>query len=437
MIQETPTVKELSAIRPDYDQRRALLLVYPNLKSSVESQDRFMPQMWGDFLNAEAGSVGEEYQATQIALQFMLKTALATTEADNPESRELWSERYTQHTAELFGVPSTDVAKYHLSEQLNELFWSDKTDDKDRHAVAAYIDQFGLSRGSVAEAESHSENRAAEAVGEHLSEKYESIFQLVDDVEGSSDGIEMEVVAEVFEAALGILKDQHDEGWSEWSVARIEERAHLSVEPSESKISVGMNRVNPTRTEIKGLLAHELLVHGSRAMNGRKYSKELGLGLAGYLTAEEGLGVFFEYAITGVIPEKNIDRYVDIALALGLVSEKPLSRQQLLDFCIFRETLRNKSRPESQQSTQKEVVERMTEHVNRIYRGSLGNQHIGVFTKDAAYHIGFMKMKGFIEEKLEAGESIDDVIEFLLQGKFDPTNLKHVAYVKKAMDDRI
>lgn len=437
MNTEVPEIKELTAIRPDHTQRRAPELVYPNLSKSVGSHEGYIPGMWNSFLSEDAGSPTEQYQAKQIALYYMLKTALNAVEADNPDSRRLWAQRYTQHTSELYGVPTADIAKGYLQKQLSELLWFDQITEEDKQVIKSYADLFGFQSLEAPEGEARSESRAAELVGEYLGETYKPIFQLVDDIEGDGEGIEMEVVAEVFESALEILKDQHDESWSDWSVVRDEGRALLSVDGVDSKVVVGMNRVNPTRTELKGLLAHELLVHGTRAMNGRKYSKEFGLGLSGYLTAEEGLGVFFEYAVTGVIPEKNIDRYVDVALALGLISDKPLTRQQLFEFCEFRESVRNQNRPDSQKISQQEVVERVTGHVNRIYRGTLGNEHVGVFTKDAAYQMGFIKMKAYIEDKIASGESVSQVIEFLLQGKFDPTNQDHMTYVNKTMSGRI
>lgn len=64
------------------------------------------------------------------------------------------------------------------------------------------------------------------------------------------------------------------------------------------------------------------------------------------------------------------------------------------------------------------------EHVNRIYRGGLGNHYIAVFTKDIAYYKGFVKMARYIQE-IRKTQGIDTVMQYLMQGKFDPMLRAH------------
>ena len=86
-----------------------------------------------------------------------------------------------------------------------------------------------------------------------------------------------------------------------------------------------------------------------------------------------------------------------------------------------------------QKKTESDLVKEVYAHVNRIYRGSLGNEHVGVFTKDISYHKGFIEMARYIQAQVEDGKSVSDIMTFLLSGKFDPTNSKHIEYISSVM----
>jgi hypothetical protein len=139
--------------------------------------------------------------------------------------------------------------------------------------------------------------------------------------------------------------------------------------------------------EARGLLAHELLVHGLRGKNGYQTGdKKLGSGLPEYLDAEEGLGVLYEAAINVRLPDKVYDRYVDIALALGSVDGVQKPRQRLFDISYARQSLRAHT-PDSQQPDHA-LVSKVWAHVDRIYRGGRGDEfgtRQAIFTKDIAY----------------------------------------------------
>ncbi|MEP6710434.1 MAG: tyrosine/phenylalanine carboxypeptidase domain-containing protein [Candidatus Saccharibacteria bacterium] len=188
-----------------------------------------------------------------------------------------------------------------------------------------------------------------------------------------------------------------------------------------------MRRASVQPQQLKALFSHEVLVHGLRGVNGQKVSKELGTGLPGYLDAEEGFGVFVEFAISGQISEKNIDRYVDVAYALGQIDGKEHTRQELLDHAMHRALERNNQAEikKSKEDLEKEVYA----HVNRIYRGSLGNEHIGIFTQDISYHKGFIDMAHYVNDQIDQGKTVEEIFTFLSSGKFDPTNPKHLAYI--------
>jgi hypothetical protein len=320
--------------------------------------------------------------------------SLALTRTSNPE---LWSKRYTQSTSEIYGEPEADLARSLWLEQQNG--------------------------GNEVELPFKG---AAEKAREFLNDTYGSVFNALE-IEPSGETLGLEEVADRFEAALKVLAEEHDPDWKEWEVERNAEKDSLSVVAGDKKILVGMQRAGVPQEQLRALFAHEVLVHGLRAVNGKKLSDELGGGLPGYLDAEEGFGVFVEYSFNGKVSEKNVDRYVDIAYALGQIDGQEHTRQELLEHAMQRAVKRNEKaeKPKAGEDIEKEVYA----HVNRIYRGSLGNEQVGIFTKDISYHKGFIEMGRYIQGEIDGGKSIEEIFTFLSKGKFDPTNPRHLAYI--------
>ncbi len=50
-------------------------------------------------------------------------------------------------------------------------------------------------------------------------------------------------------------------------------------------------------------------------------------------------------------------------------------------------------------------------------------------TKDVVYLKGFIRVANFMKAQLSRQISINNTLDFVLSGKFDPTNLKHVSFV--------
>ncbi|HSW92152.1 MAG TPA: tyrosine/phenylalanine carboxypeptidase domain-containing protein, partial [Candidatus Saccharimonadales bacterium] len=382
MSSEIPSVLVLEPITPSNDSVRAEELKYPKLQPAVEKHGPYEHARMNRFWDAEGDSLEELEAARQLAMQYMLMGSLALTQTTN---QDVWSKRYTQATSELYGLPEPDLARSLWSEQLSE-------------------------RGDV----EVPFKEAAQKVGEYLNDKYAAVFDALDIDSSSPESIDPNGVADRFEAALAVLADQYDPDWSNWKIERNSEKDSLSVVAETQTIIVGMKRASVQPQQLEALFSHEILVHGLRAVNGRKISESLGTGLPGYLDAEEGLGVFIEYAISGNISEKNIDRYVDIAYALGQIDGEEHSRQELIDYAMKRAIARNDKA--EHKKTIKDIEKEVYAHVNRIYRGSLGNESIGIFTKDISYHKGFVEMGRYIQAQIDNGKSIEEVLDFLLTG---------------------
>jgi hypothetical protein len=232
---------------------------------------------------------------------------------------------------------------------------------------------------------------------------------------------------DLFKKALDWLKDNDDPKWSEWSVVS-KDGTSLSVDTTERKIEIASRRETASLKDTRGLIAHELLVHCLRAKNGYKTGdKRLATGLPGYLDTEEGLGILAEAAITGELPDKAHDRYIDIALAAGVVDGVQRSRQAVFQISYDRQLIRAQLRGDK--ASIASLIPRVWSHVDRIYRGGPGDNfgtRQAVFTKDIAYYVGYKRMAAYITKQLDDGKSASEVFAYLSQAKFDPTNPKHI-----------
>jgi hypothetical protein len=214
--------------------------------------------------------------------------------------------------------------------------------------------------------------------------------------------------------------------WKKWCVAW-HESGTLSVDVISKKINVGRYRAPIRGQDIKGLFAHEVLIHAQRSLKGEKIDENLALGLPGYVEAEEGFGVLVESAINGHVSPKVKDRYIDVALALGISGKKPMNRRELFAIAYSREVIRNLA---DDRVFDVELLKKtIWVHVNRLYRGTLGNNYIGVFTKDIAYYKGFCKIAEYLSTELRQNNPVDSKIGYMMHGKFDPCKIKHKVYV--------
>jgi len=393
-----PKVLVLGTIAPSSESAKSDMLEYNNLTPAVERHRPYEYERMHQFWDAEPGSLEEQEKASQLAMQYMLMGSQALMNAGTEENRKLWSDRYTQATTELYGTPDSDIAR-----KLFESRVSGQEKDQPFYEIA---------RG----------------VGQYLEDKYFDVYAALDiDTSHESDAIDIVSVADRFEAALNVLKANHDEAWNEWTIEREDEKDSLSVVAGSKKIIVGMRRASMSATQLKGLFSHEVLVHGLRGVNGSKRTPELGTGLPGYLDAEEGLGVFVEYAVTGEVPDKIVDRYIDVAYAAGAIDGEKHTRKELLEYALNRAVKRNKA--SDHQKSMEDITKEVYAHVNRIYRGSLGNEHVAVFTKDIAYYKGFIDMGIYISAELDQGKTISSVVDYLMSGKFDPMNKQHAEMI--------
>lgn len=420
---KTPNVLILKPIAPSAESSRQGVLKYDKLDEYNTKNSKHEYARLNEIWDAEDGSLDEDAAVRQLANQYLVATAAIINTVQKPGSIDLWSNRYTDASRELLGEPDAEYAKQLLRAQAADIL---QTTSGEQAEYKAQLTGMGIEVDNTKH-EREFEN-AAEQVCEYYMQKYSAVFDTLMDGLNDDDVVTANDVYERFGRALEVL-DEMDEAWREWKVERNDDGNQLSVAAGDKKIIVGMKRADMSAKKLRGLFGHEALVHALRGKNGSTVSKELGTGLPGYLDAEEGLGVFVEYAVTGEVPEKNVDRYTDMALALGQIDGRMRTREELLEYAMVREKLRNSSRT-TDKKTDEALEADVYAHVNRIYRGTRGDEHVGVFTKDVSYHKGFMLMGQYIQDQLASGKSINDVMEFVLQGKFDPTNDRHLEVVR-------
>lgn len=432
-MSELPPVKVLEAIKPSNAGRGEQTLAYDDLSKAVEKYKKTHHARFLKFWDESEGSLNEISSGRNLASEYLLRTSEKLINS-NEENRDLWAERFTNASIELYGAPDSKVAAELLSQEYNQL-----TDISTKSGLRVeqidFLKRFyePILEGhhvDKSETEDTKEKQAINQYGEAINAKYGYILNLVDQLE--KDILEPDDLQALFENALHELAEKDDADWSKWKVEKVEGTS-LSVSASIRKIKIADRREPATKQEAKKLLAHELLVHALRAKNGYKTGeKKLATGLANYIDAEEGLGVLSEEAISGELPYKVIDRYIDIALALGVIDGKPKSRNDLFKINFSRQVIR--AYRENDDNINYIAIEHSAwRHVDRIFRGGLGDKSEhkqGIFTKDVAYYVGYKQMKDYVTKQLEDGKSADEVLSYLTSAKFDPNNPAHVEVLK-------
>jgi len=407
-------------------------LEYKFLEETVEKNEPYEQSRLDEVLSAQPHSIEEKTATRQLAYHYLLKTAHNAMNAPSESLQTHWLDRYTQASIEIFGTPLKKRANQLLNEHIQQFEALKNIEQVDQVLLDEYLNWLKSKRSSDTRAscEEH-ETESLKPLLDNISEFLHSRYSAALDVFTNENIEERMTVAqarEKIETALTKLNDI-EPGFSSWKVKIISNKDVISVDPETKTLQLGKNRAPMTKSELKGLFCHELLVHALRSINGAKIDENLAFGLPDYLDTEEGLGTLFEYAITKQMPEKNADRYIDIAIALGTLGETMVPRPELMQYVVMRETLRSQT---DLNYTQSEAETKARAHVNRIYRGTPGTEDaIGVFTKDIVYQDGFDAICSYMLDRLDAGDTIDEIIDFVMIGKFNPTSEKEVAYVAK------
>lgn len=429
-------VQVLDAITPSNAGTGEETLKYDDLENAVKKYSQKRNERAETVWSAEDGSLEEQYNAQQMASENLLRTSEKTISSDQ-HNRDLWADRFTEASVELYGEPDKEESTRLLTQEyafLRTLVGNEKVSqsyvDFLLDIYRPMIDVTNLPEsGDLGTIESANEKEAIKKYGEAILSKYEPLFKLVDDA-GKTEFAPQDL-KELFTKAFEWLKDNDDHGgWGEWKV-EYNSSTQISVTPSSRKVKIGLKREIASADEAKLLVVHEILVHALRAEGGYEAGdRNLAIGLAGNDDAEEGLGIVAEEAISGTFPARAYDRYIDIALALGIVDGVQKTRQELFEISYARQFIR----AQLKNANTENLTESVWVHVDRIYRGGPGDNlgtRQAIFTKDIAYYVGYRKMTRYITDQIEDGIPALEIFDYLSQGKFDPTNPAHIAYLNK------
>lgn len=424
----SPVIGLLEAISPDPDRPDNDILTYPSLAQAVKNKQPIEDVLTRTYYAAEDESAMQLAAAQKLAEYQLIETAAALQNAQTPEAQRDLSGQFTNASINLFDSPDKTAAAFVLEQLLTELCVLQTNYRVDVRLVDYLLQTYDevLRHGNAPHEyrvpfDADQADAAAATFGAFLREYYPYSLSVFDG--DPTQLVDALGIVELFERALQQLQEHRDEFWKEWRVL-VTDDSCLSVNPLTKRLVVGSHRASVELGELRGLFGHEVLVHAMRAGNGHHLSDEFESGLPGYIDAEEGFACFVEHALSGVAPRKMYDRYLDIALALGTIDGQPRTRQELFQLVHARNTVRAQAAGVAERPGN--IRRESWTHVNRIFRGTLGNDVVGVFTKDIAYYHGYQKMTAFVIDELRAGAHPHELWWLLTLGKFDPTDILHI-----------
>ena len=400
-------------------------LFSPNLNSRIAEYQPYEYDYWHRYLQTVPGSIEEIRNATKLTEFYLLKTSQKIQ--GNPRDRKLWAERFNNYSYELYGkVDPLQVGQIALRDFAE--FDNPSTDTK---LIEVYKKMASLALNN----ETPSDLNKFEGFKTVLLEKFDPIIGVISDLpEGP---YKPAYIRDVFGKIIDELSKE-DIAWKDWSITNNPVNTMLNVTAEAKQIDIPDARAEvSSKSNLLGLALHELF-HARRAIAGYRIKDEmLTFGLPDYLAFEEGFATFIEYICTGSKINKIGDRYVDTALVTGAIEDLFLTRPELIELDVMRSHARALSR--NKKFDEINAKRLAINSSNRLFRGGDGKPVLDefgqieiqpVYWKDIVYYAGFVKAKKYVLDSLESGQSPESILDFILLGKFDPTNQLHLDYLK-------
>ena len=424
---ETPAMDMLKAFKRDPEHISAPKIHYTELDEHTQTALSEENQRMRLFWEAEPGSLDEEQLARRAAIGYFILTGAQLQRTSGVE-QEIASSRFTQASLELYGEPDKEEVSKIAATELKYFSGLAGKQGVDQERLQGVIDfykeQLGNANPEVLADDSESK-MAMEIFKSLIEERYKDVLAVLDEVSEREGDIHPEEGKELTEKILDKLAET-DPKWKEWSVVLTKD-ATWSEDRRNKTIGVGRKAKSPRF--LKSTVAHEVFVHAQRSVNGGKIDKRFELGLPGFLDSEEGLAVFIANSIRGVGSDRAKDFYMDTAAAAGLLGQPQISRPEMQKIYLDRMIVRTQAAGNEPDFSALE--EKAWGYVNRIYRGSVGNEVVGVNTKDISYYHGLVKMTSYIKQKLSEGVDAEKLLDYLMSAPFDPTNPRHVEHMAK------
>jgi len=231
-------------------------------------------------------------------------------------------------------------------------------------------------------------------------------------------------------------------GLADWDIIVEPGTISFDSKGKNKVLRVGSQNRHLPLHKVKGKLAHELTVHTLRSLYGELLEDELSqYGYPNFLTSEEGLACLAQLAYEGEVPAVRTERYIDYALAMNIIGDKPLSLTEIKEFYKQRKYI--EGIVENKPFTSADLERQSTKYAHRMFKGTQGKEYAStvapaVNTQDLAYSIGFVAATKAISDRLSRG--IDPhiiLISLLAGGKYDFTNPAHNARAEKVAKDKL
>lgn len=415
------------------------------LEHIVEDEEEF---------EAIKGSLG--YRMSEMDfIKVLGQLHFASREGDVEYAREL-AETAKTMSERLYGKPDPEV----VDAVLNTI-WLD-IDSKNFTGKAAQLRDdlvYGftsaeghhippLRRADDSEAKLPEFDEAVRWAGEYFEERDADIEAIVrefwdEKVEEAGESYKC-YPADIIEAFQRVIDLRDPDGKYGVSVVPAEGKTALAWETPLMAVQVGTKR-DPIENSrlLFTRIHHEFGHHGQKAINGFMTGLPvLGTGLytanCDYLTAEEGIATLAEAGMDGSQAEwsgARLNYYLGVDLA----------NTNGDDFrSVFEKTWRYnllRSVDDSEDVSEEMILSAQSKAYNtcmRIFRGTpttlrelTGIETVVTYNKDIAYLPGIIKAMTIFRKAYESNDST--LLDFVMTGKFDPTDDGHVAIVQRAL----
>lgn len=404
---------------PDYreDQKSKFLsgeienpvLDYPDLDSDwlSETEVKLVQQKQNIIENEQDNFIKQVYRwrLNEKIAEIRMLRAVSTGEMS----------RFRRYSEFVYGEPSKEIFAYTINNIRQKALESVGSENEDLKAAAEELlealpdleDVSGLTTPSA-----HTIEQATRQTTQELG----SLIDVIDDKEK----LDANQIKEAFESALKTL------GVTDWEVVIDSEtsRTAISVNQETKTVNIPEGR-QATAKKVATLILHEIGTHVARRVNGEKSRLMLlGLGLDRYERGEEGIATMREQAYAKKVDDfSGLDGYLAISLAIG-VDGKPRDFRQVYEVLDKYYTFKNlqsgktKAEAEANQSAWTRSV--------RTFRGTDCKTPGVAFTKDAVYREGSIAIWDLIS-------NYPDQMKEFNQGKYDPTNPRHIWILEELM----
>lgn len=317
------------------------------------------------------------------------------------------SQTFLRHSVEIYGKPPRALFHRLISQKRSE--WETRLDSS--HEEVQKAAEFLLQNTKPAPVNVPAQMPDEKSL-EAITSTVESQITLP---EGFDEQREVEIDTEQMQDIL--RQALMDIGATDWKVIPREDGSiSMSVDQSKKVIKVPTSRTW-TMEKAYALNAHEVGTHVKREVQAGKGPLLImgGFGLAKYEGPEEGVATMNDQVVenTPLTELPRIDYFLGISWALGL-DKKPRDFRQVFNLMRAYYILEAKNTDDIQKVVQN--AENVAwERCVRTFRGTSCAEAGVCFTKDIIYLTGRLAVLKWLPEN-------DYNIEFLNQGKFDPTN---------------